>query len=539
MAQRDLTTFREVTQVPADISGEQMVSAVLSAGQEIQRIGTEAKIAESMSAMQLDMQKMQAEYRVKYEADPAAGIAEYKKARDQLANEYGSKINPFYRGQWNAKILDMSSRDNLSQEAWSIDQGKRNVVQSVNTSVSNYLKQAMNDGLNYGTTNGGDIQAVLNNVSGRNDIYNFAKENLGEITAQKLLTDFDNDYVKTFVSGVGDSNPRKAMSLLDDEAVKAKFNNPEQWLTMRNAMERRAEIADRKAEERNILSSSRGEAALLQGSGSKSYSDLATEMEKIGVSDDVKQVVMRLNGFGEGQKKLNNIQKETFKIELYKSLEEMLTGENTSTADVAAFQTQIFKAMNNGAITDKEGAEWINKLAAPAIAAKEKGLEDFSDTQSEAWLDDLGFVGIKNLVDEKMTIKPDEGEDTLTPTQQLVNNSRRIKIYDYYMAALNETAGSAGLTLDKIQGLDEGKRRKIYNDAQSRAVEMYASDISPAISLIPESPDAVLRDGQLISVPKTREGTSPKISTSKPFEVVYRNGFYARRYEDGTFERIN
>ena len=515
-----------------------MVSAVLSAGQEIQRIGTEAKIAENISAMQLDMQKMQAEYRVKYEADPSAGIAEYKKARDQLANEYGSKINPFYRGQWNAKILDMSSRDNLSQEAWSIDQGKRNVVQSVNTSVSNYLKQAMNDGLNYGTTNGGDIQAVLNNVSGRNDIYNFAKENLGEITAQKLLTDFDNDYVKTFVSGVGDSNPHKAMSILDDEAVKAKFNNPEQWLTMRNAMERRAEIADRKAEERNILSSSRGEAALLQGSGSKSYSDLATEMEKIGVSDDVKQVVMRLNGFGEGQKKLNNIQKETFKVELYKSLEEMLTGENTSTADVAAFQTQIFKAMNNGAITDKEGAEWINKLAAPAIAAKEKGLEDFSDTQSEPWLDDLGFVGIKNLVDEKMTIKPDEGEDTLTPTQQLVNNSRRIKIYDYYMAALNETAGSAGLTLDKIQGLDEGKRRKIYNDAQRQAVEMYSRDVSPAISLMPESPDAVLRDGQLISVPKTREGTSPKSSTSKPFRLGYKGGIYARVYEDGTIERI-
>jgi len=538
MANRDLNNFREVTKVVAD---ETTGALGMAAGgamllDDVMRQSQEAKINENFAKAQLELNALQEQYKIDYEGDPKGGLEAFRTARNDLFSKYSEGISPLYKSKWNEETRRLGVQSDITLDGWGVKQTRVNTVQSVNNAMQSHLMQANIDGANFGA-HGDPSQAFLNLEASVARLKEFGYSNLGETSTNEMLSKYRNDYVKMFISGLGDANPHRALELLNSESVKSEISDAEQWVQMRDAMSNRAARFDEITSARAEVSNASGVANVFTG-GKKSYAELVQSFDTYGVSPDVAKNILKIQGYGAGQKKLSDAQKQMFKADVYSSIYQLAAGEKTNTADVSALQAQIIDGVAKGAITEKEGLEYTNLLVKPALEKKEAALKDYSDT--DYFDDDLGFVGVQKIFDDSIAIKQADKDGLPSPLTEAINSTNKSKLYDYYFAALKDVASSLGTTVDKVQSLpEEVQRRHIYHDAQVKALEMYKRDISPSLSVLPQSPDAVLRNGELIVVPKTQKGEPPKTIVKSPFSLVYKDGFYARKYEDGTIERVN
>ena len=93
MANRNTVNLREVTQVVAEQPND-LLEAGVEIGQQIMKQHQEAKINESMSQAQLELNALQSQYQIDFEADPMSGIGEYKKNRKAIFDKYAEGISP-------------------------------------------------------------------------------------------------------------------------------------------------------------------------------------------------------------------------------------------------------------------------------------------------------------------------------------------------------------------------------------------------------------------------------------------------------------
>lgn len=227
MANRNTINFREVTQVVADQSGNIDLQGVLDIGSEIMRQNQEAAINENLSKVQLDLNSLQSKYQTDFEADPSSGIKEYKKQRQSMFDAYGENISPFFRKTWNDNVRKIAQQNDLTQQAWAIKQTKVNTVGAINRSMKNNFLQANIDGQNFAGSNDTEISAYLNFENSKRGLIEWGTKNLGQKTTEDMLQNYENDYLKSFISGVADKNPQKAAKLIEDKAIKARFSSDE------------------------------------------------------------------------------------------------------------------------------------------------------------------------------------------------------------------------------------------------------------------------------------------------------------------------
>lgn len=243
MAQRDTTNFREVTQVVAK-NPNTLLSAGAEIGAEIMRQGQEAKINENMSKAQIELSALENKYQIDFENDPLGGMDEYKQNRQAIFDNLGEQISPLYRKYWNDAARKITLQNDATQQGWALKQTRVNTVKAVNASMKNNFLQANLDGQKFGKSDESEINAYINFENSKSALAAFGNKNLGETTTTAMLSDYGKDYMKSFISGVADSNPKKAAELLASDQVKGMFKSDE-IDTMENIVrksQKRAEI---------------------------------------------------------------------------------------------------------------------------------------------------------------------------------------------------------------------------------------------------------------------------------------------------------
>lgn len=238
MAQRNLTNIREVTSVAAK-NPNLMLEATAQIGQQIMRQSEEAKINESLSQAQLELNSMQNQYQIDFEADPMGGSDEYKSDRKAMFDRFGENISPLYRGVWNENVRKLSRQNDATQQAWALKQTRINTVRSINSSMKNSFVQANMDGQTFAKDESAEISAYLNYENSKQKLQQWGDRNLGEGTTTKMLANYERDYLKSFVSGVADTNPQKAATLLESDQIKDRFTSDE-LKTMENVVRKNA-----------------------------------------------------------------------------------------------------------------------------------------------------------------------------------------------------------------------------------------------------------------------------------------------------------
>lgn len=229
MASRDVTAQRTVgpqaalqeTYVKGDV--QSLLDAGAELGQQIIKSGQEAKITENYSMAQMDLNRLKSQIEVDYEHDPFQGAKKLKEEQSKIFEAYGKEISPFFRAPWDENVRELGFKVDAETEAWAFKQTRVNTVNSINRAIKNNLSQATVDGENFGNSDATEIGSLLNYQDSRNKLASFGDGNLGSETTTQMLEGYNEDYLKSFLSGVSDTNPLKALRMLDDPNVKASF----------------------------------------------------------------------------------------------------------------------------------------------------------------------------------------------------------------------------------------------------------------------------------------------------------------------------
>lgn len=544
MANRNTENYRTSIQQTAPqetFSPEgQTVDALAGIGQKIIAASQDAKINENFSKAQLDLNAVNEKYKIDNEKDPFGALQDLKENRKNILDSYGSQISPLFRGEWTNTTRQLDTHEDLQMQSWAFQQSKVNTVDSINTSIKNNLSQASSDGQSFGTSDSDDLGSLLNYGQGKQRLMAFGDKHLGGEKTTQMLENYDGDYAKVFMSGVAQTNPLKALRLMDRDDVRAGFKDQNEYLKMKEAINSKALNIDKIQAQQEILGTLKDENSILTQSLEKnvSYSDLQQAMDKNpNMSAEAKNFFLRANGFSNKNGKLDKSEQIQGKAQLYSELSQLVQKPDLSSEEVANFQKRIYSGMNNGTLDDKEGANLLSQVVTPLVSQKEKQFGTFSQ---DSWVSpDIGFGGVQEIFSKQIEIKPAEGEKKIGPLTEATNNANKVKLYDYYMSSLQESAASYGVQIADIKNLNKPQQRKLYSEAQESALRQFHVDSNPVLSTLPDLPNQVFSKGKLIQGMAGDRSLKPNVTAKKRFDTqIGTDGNLYRLYPDGTRENI-
>lgn len=543
---REIENYRSVTNVVPDQSLAITLGSAGKQGAEIIQASQEAKIAENFSTAQLAVAKLHMEYKAQNEHNPFGGLEDLKLKEQEIYDGLGQDISPFFQRPWQDSVRDYSKKSKGELEMWAYKQSRVNTVKSINTSIKNNMTQAMIDGQTFGSSPEAELSSFMNYAASKEKLAVFGERNVGQGQTTELLENYDGDYLKSFISGVSDSNPVKALRLMDDPQVKKGFKDITQYTKMKEAVENRAMHVGEIMAEKQVLDILRDENNTLTKSleSPMSYAQLQTEFDAKGVSPAAQSFFLKLNGFSERGGKLSQSEQLLQKSALYQDLQDIAGKETITGADLAGFQERIYKSMDNGTINEQEGVTFLNQIMTPFIGKQEEQLKNFGEKK---WFgDSLGFQGIQEMFEDEVAVpvpeprdkgRTNEGERLAMSTADALNNANKVKLYDYYFDALAQSAASYGIPVGEIPNLNKAQKQKIYSEAQAQAKRNFMVDSNPALSTLPDIPNQVFSRGTLIQGAAGNRAVKPDLSAPAKFKVFKgSDGVLYRQYQDGKYE---
>lgn len=218
MVQRDLTAFRSVTQEP-NISNNMMPEIVMDATAQVVQASLEAKILENYSKLQLDLNQFNNEYKIKNELNPDEAFKKYNFEFNKVVNKYSDEISPLFKGRWVESTNKLKNNNSLQMQDWAFRQGQVNAENSIKSAFENNIAIAQISGQNYASGKG-DINSLLDFEATIEPLKQIGYEKLGETATNKLIQDYKKDYMKSFIVSTMQTNPQRAIELIQNENIR-------------------------------------------------------------------------------------------------------------------------------------------------------------------------------------------------------------------------------------------------------------------------------------------------------------------------------
>lgn len=266
MPQRNLNNDQQVENVVPEPDNGALVTGLADIGQKLIANSQEAKITENVSKAQLDLAALNNQYQIDNQGDPFKNLDSLKEDQQAILDKYGDDVSPLFRRQWNQQAQTLTAHSDATNQAWGFEQTRKNSVLSINNSMLNNYTLANNAGAAFGQSNSTDVMTALNYEQSRQNLQDLGNRTIGETATTEQLLKYKEDYAKSFLSGVAESNPNKAAQLLDDENIKGMFTS-----------EQRDELVDviNKTRKKDILQTS-----LSQAVNANAVTDLVNDKSK-------------------------------------------------------------------------------------------------------------------------------------------------------------------------------------------------------------------------------------------------------------------
>lgn len=225
MANRDLDFSPQVTDVvpktedtatPFDAAGD---IADTIAQQSAQSKALTATAQTSLAFRQLDTQ-----FREQYADDPTnpQGLQNLQAARQAVITKQGGSVPNIAMRDYITQSIELGKTSDTSNQLWTTRQQVHNTANNLNTGMQTYYQQANNAGVDFGT-NGGDLGSALNYIDAAAHLHQNADPIIGADRSGEMMKEFNTNYVKSFVAGVAENDPQRAVALLDEPEIAQHF----------------------------------------------------------------------------------------------------------------------------------------------------------------------------------------------------------------------------------------------------------------------------------------------------------------------------
>ena len=491
MANRDLesTQFRKVTQQVVE-NPSALLSAGAEIGETILRQRAEAKITENISKAQLELGQLEHQYRIDFQGNPMEGMAKFKEDREEIFNRLGEDISPLYGRSWQDKTRAISTRNDATQQVWALKQSRVNMIDSVNDTMKNNFSQSSIDGRSFGMSDESEIEAFVNFGTSMEELEEFATKNLGAEKAEELMETYEEDYMKSFISGVSETNPHKALEIMNSDIARDGFSNPDQFMKLKTSLEARAARFDKSNKQKREAANLAGTNSLLPKVGQMGYAELQANFSEFNTSSEAKAFYEEVNGYANTKRALTPEEKAGAKNKFHVFMADVIGKEDLSNNDIQLLQDSIYAGMRKGALSKNEGFTMLNDILMPVLEQQQERADKFETGKWNPFQENLGLGTLNKEIENITGISRIEKP---TDEQAFNHNKNANMIYDVYLQSLGQQAKERQTSIAGLSSLGFAEEQKIYNKALTTAKETFIRANFSSMSGQKELPATVVK----------------------------------------------
>ncbi len=510
MATRDIEATRTVSPQVNQVQPS-MLNMVADMGLNIIETSQKAKIVENTSSANLELNALNNELRIKYEGNPEEGIKQMREKRKEIFDRYGKDISPMFKGLWNENVLKLQQKDDLENQSWSIKQSRINTINSINKSIKDNTSAAYEYGRSFGKGQIGLDKAINELDITAANLLSFSVGSLGSETASNLMTDYSEDYMKMFLTGVIEENPLQAKNILESELVKKSIRDPKILKAMKDAADSNILKLTQKADTEMLIGEIGRNADILDRrvNGNLSYMDIEIAQRDGSISDNFADYLKK--GLSKPDINLTSEEKLGFYNELWTEYSSFgirkedgkvkFDKSNMTLSNVIKFQDKVNQYLSEGKI-DMSAA---------------KSLSNASRMMLNSMKEPLGEVGIIWDSYSKMA-----KEDTYRPAYDSIisflNANKTLDTPDNRYNYIN-TMVKVVDEIGDINNLSNRDKKKALQQIGQKVMSEVLYNQYPQLQNIPSDklPSSFRdNDGKIIFIPKNLQGHIQGMNIQRP-----------------------
>lgn len=180
------------------------------------------KIDTNLTKARIDLDKLNNQYRLDNQGNPDNPGAKLKLQQDmrKILSDYGAGIDPIAKMDWERSANKLASGYEIANNDWAFKQRAENTKLDVAENINANLSLARSAGMR------GDIgSAVADYTNSYNQLFGYAVKNMGETEARKLLTDYEEQYMQSYINGLAEVNPQAALEALKQPEIAASLKS--------------------------------------------------------------------------------------------------------------------------------------------------------------------------------------------------------------------------------------------------------------------------------------------------------------------------
>lgn len=227
MANRDLDFSPQVTNVVPEQPQDGLLTAGLDVLNNIGQASASAKALSAASQTSLAFRQLDQQYRTTYAGDPNSpeGAAFLANGRKEITDSLSANVPSIAMLDYQKQAVELGKASDASNTLWGTRQLVTNARADIQTSYQTNLSQASMDGRQFASSGSpaSEVEGALHYAQLSQQMMTFAGPVIGNDRAALYLKNFQQDYTKTFVSSVAETNPQMAYSLLQQPGIADKF----------------------------------------------------------------------------------------------------------------------------------------------------------------------------------------------------------------------------------------------------------------------------------------------------------------------------
>jgi len=303
------------------------------------------------------------------------------------------------------------------------------------------------------------------------------------INASAMLSPEEKQKYKDNVSANGlqkmiSTNPAVALELLQDKDAKWSENGIDVEKYKKAALGSMQQ-ADEKRLIAEINHNRKAASELIQKSQTQRLSLDEINKAVPESSKDLRNFLYSINGYPTegGKAKISEEEKALNEQQLYDDFASLLGSKDTKIEDWQKFENNVYKAMNDKAITKTAGLSMLDNFATPFM---EKWQNTLEDAGNDHWFSkDFGYKGLnkwinKNVLPEELKAKDYKNRQDIYKKLKAGQARVRAELYRQYNDALMQIVKDNNLqNVGAIKDLPDGEQDKIYGAAQDMVINNY------------------------------------------------------------------
>lgn len=180
------------------------------------------KIDTNLTKARIELDNLNNQYRLDNQGNPDNPDAKLKLQQDMrnVLNRFGAEIDPIAKLEWERSANKLASGYDISNNDWAFKQRAENAKVDVAENINANLSLARSAGMR------GDIgSAVADYANSYNQLYSYAAKNMGETDARKLLVDYEERFMQSYINGLAEVNPQAALEALKQPEITASLKS--------------------------------------------------------------------------------------------------------------------------------------------------------------------------------------------------------------------------------------------------------------------------------------------------------------------------